>query len=182
MHKTILAINILLKKNSINSKNKEEEIQSISLLLKSNNIRVWSIKNNNNEKEILERLFIGIEKIKPVLITYNGIKKYLPILNMKCIKYGIICEYYWKNIASYSANNIFLEIKKNICPHIDIASFYDNTINNSMPFDDEKIGVIYIYKYFLKILLTMNLITIDQYKFRKNELIELNNSILKLNS
>ena len=70
----------------------------ISCLLRAENqIRVWSLAEPaSNEGELIQRLFDGIEKYIPQLISWNGGGFDLPVLHYRGLVHGVVAPRYWE--------------------------------------------------------------------------------------
>jgi hypothetical protein len=48
------------------------------------------------EKDIVQRFFDGIERLSPVLVTWNGAGFDLPLLHYRALKHGVSAARYWE--------------------------------------------------------------------------------------
>ena len=88
----------------------EHRIVAISAVLRSpENLRVWSLGSaDSTERELLERFFDGIEKFRPVLISWNGSGFDLPVFHYRSLKHGVAAPLYWESgdeIRDFKYNN-----------------------------------------------------------------------------
>jgi hypothetical protein len=77
----------------------EHRIVAISAVLRSpENLRVWSLGSaDSTERELLERFFDGIEKFRPILISWNGSGFDLPVIHYRSLKHGVAAPLYWES-------------------------------------------------------------------------------------
>lgn len=75
-----------------------QQIVAISAVLRTDNeFKVWTLGNeDSDEAEIIRRFFAGIEKIRPVLISWNGAGFDLPVLHYRALLHGISAPQYWE--------------------------------------------------------------------------------------
>jgi predicted PolB exonuclease-like 3'-5' exonuclease len=73
-------------------------IVAISVVLKiPKNIKIWSLGDiHTDEKDIIERFFLGIEKYTPTLVSWNGTGFDLPVLHYRSLIHGIAAPKYWE--------------------------------------------------------------------------------------
>lgn len=71
--------------------------------------KVWSLAEEKApEKDLVERFFKGIEKYKPILVSWNGTGFDLPVLHYRALMHGISCPTYWETgdfDSSFKWNN-----------------------------------------------------------------------------
>lgn len=74
------------------------KIVTISLVLAcGNQLKVWSLgSEETNEKELIERFFLGIEKYTPTLVSWNGCGFDLPVLHYRSLLHSISAPTYWE--------------------------------------------------------------------------------------
>ncbi|MGQ0383354.1 MAG: 3'-5' exonuclease [Gammaproteobacteria bacterium] len=77
----------------------QHRVVAISALLNSGGqFQVWSVgAADSPEDELLQRFFGGIDKLKPVLVTWNGSGFDLPVLHYRMLRHGIASPVYWDN-------------------------------------------------------------------------------------
>jgi 3'-5' exonuclease len=69
---------------------------SIALLHKGE-LRVLSLgTEQDTEAELVRQFFGGIDKYRPVLVSWNGSGFDLPVLNYRALKHGIAAPKYWQ--------------------------------------------------------------------------------------
>ncbi|MGQ0429624.1 MAG: 3'-5' exonuclease [Gammaproteobacteria bacterium] len=75
----------------------QHRVAAISALLRSGDqFQVWSVGSADSaEDELLRRFFGGIDKLKPVLVTWNGSRFDLPVLHYRMLRHGIASPAYW---------------------------------------------------------------------------------------
>jgi hypothetical protein len=88
----------------------EHRIVAISAVLRSpEKLRVWSLGSaESTERELLERFFDGIERFRPVLISWNGSGFDLPVIHYRSLKHGVAAPLYWESgdeIRDFKYNN-----------------------------------------------------------------------------
>ena len=74
-------------------------IVAISAVLRApDKLQVWSLgSEESSERELLERFFDGIEKFKPVLISWNGSGFDLPVIHYRALRHGVAAPLYWES-------------------------------------------------------------------------------------
>lgn len=74
-----------------------QRIVAISVVLRHGDaIRVWSIGDEDaTEGELVQRFFDGVEKYRPVLVSWNGGGFDLPVLHYRGLIHGCIAPKYW---------------------------------------------------------------------------------------
>ena len=74
-----------------------QKIAAIACCLRSgDDFRVWSLGDAEaNEAELIQRFFDGIEKYRPVLVSWNGSGFDLPVLHYRSLVHGIAAPRYW---------------------------------------------------------------------------------------
>ena len=74
-------------------------IVAISAVLRSpEKLLVWSLgSEESTERELLERFFDGIEKFRPVLISWNGSGFDLPVIHYRALRHGVAAPIYWES-------------------------------------------------------------------------------------
>lgn len=73
------------------------QIVAISLVLRTNQaVKVWSLgSEDSNEKELIERFFMGLERYQPTLVSWNGSGFDLPVLHYRALLHGVSASRYW---------------------------------------------------------------------------------------
>lgn len=74
-----------------------QRIVAISVVLRQGDgIKVWSIGDEDaTEGELVQRFFDGVEKYRPVLVSWNGAGFDLPVLHYRGLIHGCIAPKYW---------------------------------------------------------------------------------------
>jgi predicted PolB exonuclease-like 3'-5' exonuclease len=74
-----------------------QRIVAISVVLRQGDgIKVWSIGDEDaTEGELVQRFFDGVEKYRPVLVSWNGGGFDLPVLHYRGLIHGCIAPKYW---------------------------------------------------------------------------------------
>jgi len=111
-----------------------QKIAAISVVLRSKNqLKVWSLGDpDSSEKELIERFFAGIEKYKPVLISWNGGGFDLPVLHYRALLHGISAPNYWETgdeDASFRWNNYLNRFHYRHMDLMDILAGYQSRAN-----------------------------------------------------
>ncbi len=72
-------------------------IVAISVVLRTGkDLRVWSLgEAASGEAELLRRFYDGVERFKPVLVSWNGGGFDLPVLHYRSLLHGIAARRYW---------------------------------------------------------------------------------------
>jgi 3'-5' exonuclease len=76
----------------------QQRVVAISCVLRSrDDLRVWSLGDvNSSEAELVERLFAGIERFSPDLVSWNGSGFDLPVLGLRALQAGVQAPRYWE--------------------------------------------------------------------------------------
>jgi len=87
-----------------------QRIVAISVVMRSSDdLRVWSLGNERSaEHEILTRFYDGIEKYRPVLVSWNGNGFDLPVIHYRSLYHQITAPQYWEvgdNDRAFRYNN-----------------------------------------------------------------------------
>ena len=74
-------------------------IVAISAVLRNpEKLLVWSLgSEESTERELLERFFDGIERFRPVLISWNGSGFDLPVIHYRALRHGVAAPIYWES-------------------------------------------------------------------------------------
>tara|TARA_B100000686_G_scaffold355275_1_gene471899 strand:- start:7327 stop:8124 length:798 start_codon:yes stop_codon:yes gene_type:complete len=74
-------------------------IVAISAVLRNpEKLLVWSLgSEESTERELLERFFDGIERFRPVLISWNGNGFDLPVIHYRALRHGVAAPIYWES-------------------------------------------------------------------------------------
>jgi 3'-5' exonuclease len=87
-----------------------QKIIAISLVYQDHQqIKITTLgQDGEAEKEIIERLFLGIEKTQPILVSWNGQGFDLPVLHYRTLLHHIQAPIYWEtgeNFPEFKWNN-----------------------------------------------------------------------------
>lgn len=74
------------------------KIVAISVLVQDgDSIKIWSLGNIlDDEKNLLERFFNGLELYKPTLVSWNGSGFDLPVIHYRSLLHQIVSKIYWE--------------------------------------------------------------------------------------
>jgi predicted PolB exonuclease-like 3'-5' exonuclease len=74
-----------------------QRVAVISLLLRSGGrTKIWSLhEGDGGEKSVIERFFAGLERYRPVLVSWNGSGFDLPVLHYRSLLHGVAAPVYW---------------------------------------------------------------------------------------
>ena len=85
------------------------KILVISLIhVSGQEIKICSLKGE--EKEIVRQFFVGLEKYRPELVSWNGKRFDLPVLHYRCLLHRVVSPSYWEtgdNETNFRYNNYF---------------------------------------------------------------------------
>ena len=77
----------------------QHRVVAISVLYRKadKSVRLWSLgSEDSGEQELIRRFFDGIEKMSPVLVSWNGSGFDLPVLQYRSLRHGINASQYWE--------------------------------------------------------------------------------------
>ena len=99
-----------------------------AVLRHGESLRVWSLGDpSSSEAELIRRLFDGIERYTPTLVTWNGCSFDLPVLHYRALKYGISAPRYWEtgnSDQSFRFNNYLNRFHERHTDLMDVLSNY----------------------------------------------------------
>lgn len=74
-----------------------QRVVAISVVLRQHDtLKCWSIGDEDAEEgEIIQRFFDGIEKYRPVIVSWNGGGFDLPVLHYRGLVHGCVAPRYW---------------------------------------------------------------------------------------
>src|SRR3546814_9604636 len=74
-----------------------QRVVAISVALRQgDSFKCWSIgEEDASEGELIQRFFDGIEKYRPVLVSWNGGGFDLPVLHYRALINGCVAPRYW---------------------------------------------------------------------------------------
>ena len=115
----------------------EHRIVAISAVLRSpENLRVWSLGSaDSTERELLERFFDGIEKFRPILISWNGSGFDLPVIHYRSLKHGVAAPLYWESgdeIRDFKYNNYLNRYHARHLDLMDVLSGFQARASSSL--------------------------------------------------
>ena len=86
-----------------------QEVAISVLLCTGDKIKVWSLgTEESSEKELITRFYAGVEKYRPVLVSWNGKGFDAPVLNYRALINGVSAPHYWEQgdqAKDYKWNN-----------------------------------------------------------------------------
>ncbi len=108
-----------------------QRVVAISCVLRSNDgVRVWSLgAAQDEEREIVQRFFDGIEKYTPQLVSWNGSGFDLPVLHYRALFHGIPGCCYWDtgdNSKEFKWNNYLGRFHARHTDLMDVLAGYQN--------------------------------------------------------
>ena len=98
-------------------------------------IKLWTLGRNESEKDILTRFFAGIDKLMPVLVSWNGSGFDLPVLHYRALAHGISAPRYFENgdrDRSFNFNNYLSRYHWRHLDLMDIISAYQQKSSASL--------------------------------------------------
>lgn len=74
-----------------------QRIVAISVILsRTGHFKIWSLGDDGaSEQDLLQRFYDGLERYKPCLVTWNGLKVDLPVIQCRSLKYPLNASSYW---------------------------------------------------------------------------------------
>jgi predicted PolB exonuclease-like 3'-5' exonuclease len=108
-----------------------QKICAISLVLsQGSQIKVWSLgEESADEKELITRFFLGIDKHTPTLVSWNGSGFDLPVLHYRALLHGITAPTYWEigeNQQNFRWNNYLSRFHYRHLDLMDVIAGYQN--------------------------------------------------------
>jgi len=108
-----------------------QKIIAISIVFQDHqSIKIWSIGNDGeNEPEIIQRFFSGLEKHQPTLVSWNGQGFDLPVLHYRSLLHHIQAPIYWEsgeNFPEFKWNNYLNRYHYRHLDVMDVLSGYQN--------------------------------------------------------
>lgn len=107
-----------------------QRIVAISVVVSGRDwVKVWSLGEDANEKELLERFFAGIDKYCPILVSWNGSGFDLPVLHYRALLHGVAASQYWENgerDSEFRWNNYLSRYHSRHTDLMDVLSGYQN--------------------------------------------------------
>ena len=116
-------------------------VVAISCALRDrDHFRVWSLGDAagaNDEKELIQRFFDGIEKYTPQLVSWNGGGFDLPVLHYRGLVHGVTAPRYWdlgEDDREFKWNNYISRYHTRHTDLMDLLALYQPRAN--APLDD----------------------------------------------
>lgn len=114
-----------------------QRVVAISVLIAdTERFRLWSLGEvTASEQELIQRFFQGIERYKPILVSWNGGGFDLPVLHYRALKYGIQAPQYWEvgeQDAAFKWNNYLNRYHYRHMDLMDILSGYQSRASASL--------------------------------------------------
>jgi 3'-5' exonuclease len=108
-----------------------QKVVAISLLLnQGTQIKVWSLGDEQaDEKDLIQRFFLGIDKYAPTLVSWNGGGFDLPVLHYRALLHSISAPTYWEsgeNRQDFRWNNYLNRFHYRHLDLMDILASYQN--------------------------------------------------------
>jgi predicted PolB exonuclease-like 3'-5' exonuclease len=73
-----------------------QKVVAISCVLREGtHLRVWSIGQGDDERDLIQRFFDGLERYTPQLVSWNGAGFDLPVLHYRALVHGVVASRYW---------------------------------------------------------------------------------------
>jgi hypothetical protein len=108
-----------------------QRIVSISVILsRSGQFKVWSLGDDNaGEEDLLQRFYDGLERYHPCLVTWNGRRVDLSVIQCRSLRYPLNAGSYWGSddtrehpepmaTESYYLHNRHIDLKHVLVPFI----------------------------------------------------------------
>jgi len=98
--------------------------------------KVWSIAADN-ERELIQRFFEGVEKYTPQLVSWNGGGFDLPVLHYRGLIHGVKAQRYWdmgEDDRDFKWNNYISRYHSRHLDLMDLLALYQGRAN--APLDD----------------------------------------------
>lgn len=105
------------------------KVVAISVVLRRDDaLRVWSLGGvDSGEAELLERFFAGLDRYRPLLVSWNGGGFDLPVLHYRALVHGIQAPSYWDtggDDSSFRFNNYLNRFHERHTDLMDVISGY----------------------------------------------------------
>lgn len=113
----------------------QQKIVAISVVLENTQkqCKVWSLGTpESDEKELLQRFFDGIEKYKPMLVSWNGGGFDLPVIHYRALHHGVSSPTYWKYDEDFKFNNYLNRFHYRHTDLMDVLAGYQARANISL--------------------------------------------------
>lgn len=111
-----------------------QRVVTISCVLQDrDSFRVWSLgANGENEAEIIQRFFDGIDKYTPQLVSWNGGGFDLPVLHYRGLMHSITASRYWdtgEDDRDFKWNNYISRYHQRHLDLMDLLALYQGRAN-----------------------------------------------------
>jgi predicted PolB exonuclease-like 3'-5' exonuclease len=75
-----------------------QRVIGISAVLRTpDGLHIFSLGDEqSSERELVQRFFDGLERYRPVLVSWNGAGFDLPVLHYRALKHGVSAQRYWE--------------------------------------------------------------------------------------
>jgi len=108
-----------------------QKIVAISVVVRTHEwVKVWSLGETYSlEKELIERFFQGIERLKPILVSWNGNGFDLPVLHYRSLLHSVVANRYWDvgdADPGFKWNNYLSRFHQRHTDLMDVLSGYQN--------------------------------------------------------
>lgn len=109
-----------------------QRVVAISAVLRSgDHFKVWSLgEAESSEQELIQRFFEGLQRYKPVLVSWNGSGFDLPVLHYRALLHGVQAPLYWMTDnttdGQFRWNNYLNRYHERHVDLMDILSGYQN--------------------------------------------------------
>jgi hypothetical protein len=116
-----------------------QKVAAISCVLREgNNFKVWSLGGlEDDEGNIIQRFFDGIDKFTPQIVSWNGSGFDLPVLHYRGLIHGVQCARYWdmgEDDKDFKWNNYISRYHSRHIDLMDLLAMYGGRAN--APLDD----------------------------------------------
>jgi hypothetical protein len=111
-----------------------QKVVAISCVLREgDNFRVWSLGGlEDDEGNIIQRFFDGIDKYTPQLVSWNGSGFDLPVLHYRGLIHGVQCARYWdmgEDDKDFKWNNYISRYHARHLDLMDLLAMYSGRAN-----------------------------------------------------
>lgn len=108
------------------------KIVAISVLVQDDKfLKIWSLGNQtNDEKDLLERFFHGLEIYQPTLVSWNGTGFDLPVIHYRALLHQVVSKIYWETgeqVSAFKWNNYLNRYHSRHIDVMDVLSGYQKS-------------------------------------------------------
>ena len=105
-----------------------QRIVAISAVLRTaETFKVWSLgEPESDEAELVHRFFEGVDKFRPVLVSWNGGGFDLPVLTYRALKHGIPAARFWQMDGDAKWDNYIGRFHFRHTDLMDVLALYQN--------------------------------------------------------